>query len=158
MHSVFISSELKQKQIDFILNTIKSINGQVVNKINQADILITITTPNNKKLEKPFAISYICYESMIDMKINPFSFDYKTPYLFNLWLYEKSIKFYRIDKNRAKQYTNLVYSMGGIVVDDNANFIITDEKNLDETENNDIKLIHASWLLIIYLLINTILM
>ena len=95
---------------------------------------------------------------MIDMKINPFSFDYKTPYLFNLWLYEKSIKFYRIDKNRAKQYTNLVYSMGGIVVDDNANFIITDEKNLDETENNDIKLIHASWLLIIYLLINTILM
>lgn len=147
MHSVFISSELKQKQIDFILNTIKSVNGQVVNKINQADILITITTPNNKKLEKPFAISYICYESMINMKINPFSFDYKTPYLFNLWLYEKSIKFYRIDKNRAKQYTNLVYSMGGIVVDDNANFIITDEKNLDETENNDIKLIHASWLL-----------
>lgn len=91
MHSVFISSELKQKQIDFILITIKSVNGQVVNKINQADILITITTPNNKKLEKPFAISYICYESMIDMKINPFSFDYKTPYLFNLWLYEKSI-------------------------------------------------------------------
>lgn len=78
-------------------------------------IIITDLIPlthNDKIIERPYSMSFLSYRMMINLKNNPFNFQFHTNYLENLFLYGKTIDFYRIDTKNIQAYKDIIESMG----------------------------------------------
>ena len=115
MHYAYLSPTLKQDQIDFITQTIKTFDGEIIATDDQSDLIITgnVDLLKNKQT-KPFSITFICYKLMAQEGINPFTFQFQISYM-NIFLYPKSFNFYKLNTNKAEQCKNLVLSMGGTI-------------------------------------------
>ena len=148
MFSAFLSPSLKQDQIDFINRTISMFNGRIIDEKQQSDIIITSNVDLIRNIQgKPHYITFHCYKSMIDLRINPFTYPYQISYMNNLYLFNKTINFYKISQENEILYTNLIYSMGGSIIDNNGNYIITDETKFDNfLANSNSTIINAKWL------------
>lgn len=84
---------------------------------------------------------------MINLGLNPFTFQFKTNYLENLFLYDKVFGFFDVEPQNIKQYACMISSMGGSIDPDNANLLITDKKEFEDgMVNLKVKIINSSWL------------
>lgn len=84
---------------------------------------------------------------MVNLGLNPFTFQFKTNYLENLFLYDKVFGFFNVEPQNIKQYTWIISSMGGSIDSDNADLIITDKKKFEDSMVNlKVKIINSSWL------------
>ena len=143
MSLIFITPDLSPKAKDYIKSNIPKLNGYVTSNQESADIIVC----NNLCFLKPSTvliprISFICFKSMVEQDINPFTFNYKSKLLVNLFFMNKSFMFYQTSPQKIQQCTKIIELMCGTVKKEDADYCLT-EKQDEQTSKH---LISVAWI------------
>lgn len=143
MSLIFITPDLSPKAKDYIKSNISKLNGYVTSNQESADLIVC----NNLCFLKPSTvliprISFICFKSMVEQDINPFTFNYKSKLLVNLFFMNKSFMFYQTSPQKIQQCTKIIELMCGTVKKEDADYCLTEKQDEPSSKH----LISVAWI------------
>lgn len=143
MSLLFLSPDLSTKAQNYIKSNVFKFNGYITSNQDDADLIVcnnicflkssTITIPR---------ISFLCFKSMVEDDINPFTFQYKTKALANLYFRNKTFMFYQTSPQKVYQCTQIIELMCGTIKSEDADYCLTEKQDQSYSK----QLISLAWI------------
>ena len=149
MKKLYASPTFSASKIDNIKKIIARYDGELCSNMQEANIIVLdqITygikfSRDYEKIKAKLIISYLCLQNMDFELMNPFTYKTSQKFLQNTYLRNKTFSFINTSDKTTKACTNIINSLDGKVVNENADYYLSELKEPCQGKT----IISISWL------------
>lgn len=116
MRSVFVSPGLSPVERDRAIELLKLYDSNIVVTASSSSSCLRVL-PRSEFADidtQPFAISLQCLSQMVELQVNPFTFEYRRS-LVNLFLYPRALSIVSLNKSETLRLSRMIEMMGGTI-------------------------------------------